>query len=485
MSKNPEARVYDIQIGIVSTIVIILYIYLSWRDTPNISAIEFISGVIKLFLLYWNRIPVSIWLLFIDISLFLLAFLISLFFFSQFALPVNNLYNRIMAYLYLLYFSIGSHGPRIKIDNGVIPKMYHRNKSHKPGVFILDTASAGLIRDDKNDVIRYVGPGLVFSKRDEYLISTIDLHRQTWPVPPFGPRSEAENPFSSLNSEHENVIEYEARQRRRFETSGLTNDGIEIVPNIYTVSSLIYNKGTDVIDISSNQIGIKEWINRRRMYQSKTGFRFNPDSVSYAISGHGEKAIFPWYQISALLAVELWREYLIKFTFKKLFTKLAEFNGLTGIEVIVGKVKEHLTQEYVLEIMPDGEHSKRLFASKEYLILKDRGIEVHEVVINNFQFDDPSKKKSISVRQNDLELQVMNNTLLEFTKIIIQGFTEQLLNLPRPRDLKEWNEQFRASLELMLRGTLYVMDNNIELHQRLLDEEAMVVAIIDLLHRQR
>ena len=71
-------------------------------------------------------------------------------FFAQFALPVRNFGQRILAFNYLFRYSLDQHGPAIKIDNGKIPDRYPREVPHQQGVIVLDTASAALLRTRGN-----------------------------------------------------------------------------------------------------------------------------------------------------------------------------------------------------------------------------------------------------------------------------------------------------------------------------------------------
>jgi hypothetical protein len=63
-------------------------------------------------------------------------------------------------------------------------------------------------------------------------------------------------------------------------------------------------------------------------------------------------------------------------------------------------------------------------------------------------------------------------------------FTNDVLRSARPGNADSRRGQMRASLELMLRGTLDQCVSDTMLHQRLVGEEAQLVAIIDWLRRQ-
>src|SRR4030067_1039215 len=162
MDQRSAKQAYKVQIILSSLVVIVLYLYLANRASPDFSLWELIKGVVKFFLLMWDRIPQGVMVFFRDMVLVIAAYLIWIAFFAQFALPVRNFGQRILASNYLFWYSLGQHGPAFKIDNGEIPDRYPKDKPHRRGVIVLDTASAAVLRT-RTQFTRSVGPGLVFT----------------------------------------------------------------------------------------------------------------------------------------------------------------------------------------------------------------------------------------------------------------------------------------------------------------------------------
>ncbi len=251
-------------------------------------------GGILLYLLGWlllRQYLKTSTLLWIDPLLFILLFVGWIFFFSQFLLPVQGSANRLKIFWRLLLF--WHPGPVIFVENG-IPRMHPGEMQRKgPGVLWLDSASGGVIRNAVT-FVHPIGPGVHFTRPGEYPAGFVDLHAQVHTI---GPKAN-ENPFQAE--------ETEARQRRLV-TSGLTRDGIEVVPNITVIFKI------DAEAAHGNRPGSR--------------FGYHPESVLRAIRGEGievqTRSEGPrrvrWNQLPALLAADLWREYLAKFTFDELF----------------------------------------------------------------------------------------------------------------------------------------------------------------------
>lgn len=511
MDGRSANRGFVIQIGSISAVVLGLYIYLTWRDTPEISLLDFIKGVVKFFLLLWGRIPQSVWLVFFDFVLLLFFILAGLAFFVQFSLPVRNLVQRIRAFSSLSRHAVRMHGPAIKVDNGIIPKAYPRHQIvSKSGVIVFDTASAGLLRTAVG-YTRSVGPGLVFTNKFEYLADAVDLHRQIWPQPPFGPRGD-EDPFKPWDEKNEEREAFDQRAKRRYETSGQTRDSIEVVANIFVSCQINPDlKSPDEHD-KKRKRGLRARPGGSMQPETTTGFGYSPEAVRLAITGQEidprvkadqvDRKHLPWFQLPAYLAVDLWREYLRKFTFEELFTELSPYGGQTALQVIQKKVRERLTQPIVDVIDSMGQPVQEQAESYEYQVLQERGTRVLYVIVRNLRFeaqvDQQLEDKWFafwrwraedereyvdrlrSYRMHEGEQQALR----EFAFSAARRFTEDFMGLPRPADLQDRHDQMRDSLELMLRGTLRQCVNDTQLHQRLVGEEAQLVAIIDWLRRQ-
>jgi len=265
------------------------------------------------------------WVIF-DCALLLVVFLFSVSFFSQFTLPLRTVEDRLKAFQRVLASASGSHGPAIFIKNG--KKIARRGEAQRkgPGVVILDTASGAMLTKG-TEFTRPVGPGVEFTSRKEYIHETLNLFEQTATL---GPKEKDRDPFIPILPE-ESHEEYEERQYQRIMTSGFTRDGVEVVPDIHVSFRLKSKPG-----------------------KFNTQFGYDPESVRRAITSEGIYVDVPfeasrrklvWHEIPIYLAVDLWREYLGKFTFDQLFSFVREEDDTltgevkTGMEIILANFR--------------------------------------------------------------------------------------------------------------------------------------------------
>ena len=497
-----------VKIILMGGVVFALYIYLTRLDTPGITPFEIIKGISKIFLFFipgsLASIPGEVWLVFFDLLLFLFVLILGNSLFAQFTLPVRHILQRVQAALYLNLYMVGLHGPAIKIDNGEVPAHYPKDKAKGRGAILLDTASGALLRT-KTGLTRSVGPGLVFTRRREYLADATDLHVRVWPDPPFGPRGDGEDPFAGWDERREPLEAYEQRQLRRSETSALTRDGVEIVANISAASRLdpdLQSRWGEVSPLYRES----RW---DKFYQTETKSRFgyNAESVRLAIIGEAIDPNIseidpgyrytPWFQLPVYLTVDLWREYLHKFTFEDLFTRLDNFGGKTALQVIQKKVQERLTLYWVDEISPVGEPTDNKLESREYVVLQARGIRVVSSSIRNLYFprkvEGQLEDKWISgwlLRAED-EREYINRLrsyrahigakdgLREFGFNATRRLDPQLLASPWPQNPHTQQVQMKAALRQMLIGTWGQCQRDTQLHQRLAGEEMQLSEIIN------
>ena len=241
--------------------------------------------------------------IFVDIILFVVGLLVWMAFFAQFVLPVRTFRDRQRIFDRLLTYLFGRHGPAIFVRDGKPVKRYGEEKKKGPGVLWLDSASAAVTRSAAK-YEKPIGPGVHFTKNGESIASTVDLHAQFHKL---GPREEKEEPFAE-KKEGQSEDEYKQIQKRRLEVSAWTRDGIEIVPNISVVFKIDAKPAKDEDDGSR--------------------FGYDPEAVRKTITGEGINPGAPgdthrhrvaWNQLPALIAADLWREYLSKFTLAELF----------------------------------------------------------------------------------------------------------------------------------------------------------------------
>lgn len=296
-------------------------------------------------------------------------------FFSQFVLPVRTFSERLLAIDRFLTYLIGQHGPAIFIENGNIRKSEASIESGKvfdemhrrgPGVVLLDTASAALLRTP----VRYtrpVGPGVAFINATEYVGGTVDLHIQKQKIGP----NDHENPFAP-SQEEESETAYQARQNRRSETRGFTRDGIEVVPNITVRFRIDADPG-----------------------EGFTEFGYRPSSVERAIRGRPVNPSLPpdsperteeWKRLPAYLAADIWREMASKFTLAELFQQAQNQPGAMG--VIKEQILARLQRSTFQPLDNFGRLVDKKIQSESFRRLQERGLRVIELEITHLRFSE-------------------------------------------------------------------------------------------------
>ncbi len=252
----------------------------------------------------------NIFLIFIDAFIFGVGIFIWLAFFSQFVLPVNTLGQRLKILERVFNSLFGGHGPAIFIRDGRMVKGSGEEKKEGPGVLWLDSASAAVTRT-ATSFKQTIGPGVHFTERNERIANKpVDLHKQMQRV---GPR-EADEPFAS-QKESQSDDEYKAIQNRREQVRAWTRDGIEVVPNISVTFKIDADPVTEE-NLPGSRFGYKSTGDQENnpVFKAIAGEGINPD-----VNPDKAKHRVAWNQLPALIAVDLWREYLGKFTLKELF----------------------------------------------------------------------------------------------------------------------------------------------------------------------
>ncbi len=236
-------------------------------------------------------------------------------------------------------YILGTGGQAIFIENGIEKKRPGEGRRRGPGVIMLDTASGAVLRNDVA-FTRVIGPGLTFTKGGEYLMDAVDLHPQTQSKTPLGPLG-IQDPFAGQRRD-EGDEEFKARQEHRMETSGLTRDGVEVVPNIVVTFRLERTPGDDDLSFGFNPGSVEAWVRAKIIAQERPqdGKKMPEPRPGEFRPSQGLLMKFP-----ALLAANAWREYLQKFTLGELFLSPLEGNpeDETGLEIILRMVHERLT----------------------------------------------------------------------------------------------------------------------------------------------
>jgi hypothetical protein len=238
-----------------------------------------------------------------DGCLFGVGLLVWLAFFAQFILPVRSFQDRQKIFDRLLAYMGGGHGPAIFIENGRVREKYGERDKKGPGVLWLDSASAAVTRT-ATKFEKVIGPGVHFTENGETLAGTVDLHTQRQSLSP----REKEDPFAE-KKEEQSEEEYKAIQDRRREVSGWTRDGIEVIPNISVTFKIDADPVRDPAQPGS-RFGYEDVAVRKAI----TSEGINPGR-----GGDNPRQRVAWNQLPARIAVDLWREYLAKFTLGQLF----------------------------------------------------------------------------------------------------------------------------------------------------------------------
>jgi len=487
--KNPKT-----QTALVVAAGLLFYIYLTLRADQFPTFLDFLRTAFYTVTLNFRRIPPSVQALVLDGVLFVSGLLIWMAFFAQFILPVRSVQDRYAALDRLLVYFTGAHGPAVFIKDGEVNQRRHESERRSPGLIYLDSASAAVLRNDVS-FTRPVGPGVVFTPKNEYLARAVDLHVQSHPRPPLGPLA-GEDPFAPRAAD-ETEEDAARRNERRLQTSAITRDGVEVVPNISVVFQI-----------------------ERLPGDHSLGFSYNPDAVlryvtaegashSAARGSGGENGQVPLHLLPAHLAVDLWREYLQKFTLNELFNSPAGSQaqgaqaGGTALQVIRRMVVERMTQPLVEELDGAGQPTGRAVRSREYEVIKRAGIQVLGVSIANLRMK-PSvdqtmvrqwianwmqraqvDRERVEGRRNEAALEGRERALLRFALAAIRRMDEDLLSMPRSQDSEDEFAQMKAALEHLLHGTLSDIQRDPVLNQRLGIEITHLSDLIDWVRGQR
>ena len=431
----------------------------------------------------WEIVEGKVWqtLLYIglDLFLFLAALLFFLAFFVQFVLPVRTLEDRSRAINRLLIYSRGGHGPAIFIKDGVIRQSHKEEDRRGPGVTLLDTASAAVMRN-AHAFTRSVGPGIVFTAENEFPAGSVDLHRQIRSIGP----SEKEDPFKPMEQDERPEI-FDQRQRRRYDTSGLSRDGVEIVPSI----SAVFGLNTD------SSVG-------------NSRFGYNPEAVWLTVARQGilpdepqdsHSRHLPWIWLPPHLAADLWREYLRKFTLDELFSLPDPSSTLdpsepskTAYDIILEMVQARLTMSEVPELDEFGRRTGSSKPSKEFRILREHGLKVYSVDISHLRIPERVEEQlidewnkswlqrarfeysQVETLHSTEKLAAQSQALKEYSGAASQMLAAALLQ----RDLAD-ELNLPASLRILLQGTLKLCIREPELRQRLTSQISSLTEIIE------
>jgi len=452
-----------------------------WKKPQvRIWVVIFVAGLVFLLLSSSTGMPIPEALGIFICALFALT-LLWVAFFSQFVLPLQKVSDRKQAIRRLVKYMLGTGGQAIFIENGSEKKRPGETSRRGPGVFVLDTSSGAVLRNDVA-FTRVIGPGLTFTPGSEYLAGAVDLHRQTQPIPALGPLGN-EDPFASRRRD-ETDEEFQQRQARHLETSGLTRDGVEVVPNISVTFRLERTPGDEDLSFGFNPGSVEAWVRAEGIAQVRSR---DSKKAPEPRPGEYRPSHVSLRKLPAYLAVDVWREYLQKFTLGELFLSPLEGNqaGDTGLEMILQMVRQRLTNFEVTELDNVGQPSGATVISREFEILQDSGIRVDGVSISSLRFkpeverrlvDDwvatwlqraRAERGRIEALRNVHTLDGRQRAVERFAAACTRRFDAETLSLPRPTHSGDEFFQMKIALDRLLRGTLQECILDPQLQQRL------------------
>jgi len=487
-TRNHTKRIIFV---IAAAVTLYLYLNINLLDKDLTAFVnEFVNAIFLAVSFRFKDIPENVRAIGFDFFLCFGGFAFWTAFFAQFILPVHSLKERSKVPT-LLFNSLGTErGPAIFIKEGERIERAEEGRRKGQGVVLLDTASAAILQK-KGEFTRAVGPGLVFTQKNEKISNTVDLRTQ---VRIIGPADDDVIFFDEedIDSLADNPDEQKAREARRMQTSGLTRDGIEVVPNIITIFRLDSEKRE-----SNSQYGYCEESVKRALLHEAIVPGKNNEELSQMI---------PWHWLPAHLAADLWREYLRKFTLNQFFNikehqeaESIEENGdefdKTDFNKIVEIINKRLTQKTVPVMNEYGEiQEDQKQPSREYKILNDHGIKVINLVIDNLRIQDEKKlidrwkatwlqqaiiqKANIEKRQQIRWQKGENQALMEFSNSLINPITQEI---KRAKDSEKSDPNPVNTLTELLRGTRVSIVRNPNLNKLLAEERAVIDEMVEWL----
>ena len=286
----------------------------------------------------------GVWFNIWDIVLFMVAMPFWLFFFAQFILPVRKFSDRMRIFEHLQVYALKSHGPAIIVENGQIRQREGEQRRSGPGIIWLDSASAAVLRTP-TVFTRTVGPGIVFTHNREYIAATVDLHGQTQSLGPTD-SDEKGDPFKATREDPD----YEEIQKRRWETSAMTRDGIEVVASI-TINFAINSPAESFKD-------------------PRTPFGYSDQNVYNFVRNNATS------EILGRMVVDIWREYIRRFKLSQLFETPEGDQAKTIWQTIISMVNARLGSAKVNEMDEYGRLTMREVDSLEYHQIQSMGVKV-------------------------------------------------------------------------------------------------------------
>jgi len=396
-------------------------------------------------------VQTSLYDIFFDLAcVFPVLLIIWLAFFAQFVLPVRIFRDRQKIFDRLITYLSGGHGPAIFIENGNIRERTGESEKKGPGVVWLDSASAAVTRTP-TAIKQVLGPGVHFIDKGETIAGTIDLHTQSQSL---GPK-ESDKPFEAKKDEQSDE-EYQQVQDRRKMVSALTRDGIEVIPNI-SVTFRVYTGFPEGNELGS-RFGYRTGITRK----AKENEGEDKEAIRKAIIGQGINLNYlpdsprhrlAWNELPASLAVDVWREYVAKFTLDELFSP-----SLT-VPAPLKKLPEPVEQEEdMFQPLTLGSARGSLQGSivallREINLLMKRGIELLEgkkIVQDSSKTESPNIPASTPAPETNYQEEVKKKTALQVINDMVKArLTQEEVDILNDTGGREAGKNISEELKLL------------------------------------
>jgi hypothetical protein len=300
------------------------------------------------------------------------------------------------------------------------------------------------------------------------------LHKKTIGLLPNSPNSLS--PFAEKGKK-ETLAEYQTRQSQRNETRALTRDGIEIVSTITVYFRLESTPG-----------------------EGNTQFGYRPSSVEKAILGQNIDLNYPidaanrnrrWDWLPAHLAADVWREFLGKYTLDELFQQ--KINHNSTMTAMLKVIRARLMEEQAPTLNNFGMESGNLEDSREFKLLKKRGIHVTRLEIYNLRMPDEVENQLVQRWKTSwLERARQDRILVDQQRDLVtrkgqedayirvaEGASQSFITLAP-------NEKFTGKelLKRLLRGNLDLCERDSALNSMTVNEITQLQELLDWVEKQ-
>lgn len=182
---------------------------------------------------------------------YLFILLISLFVVAQFALPVRSWQDRRKAFVRLLLYLVGWHGPAISVREGRVLSRQDETDSFAPGVALVDLSSAVVLEHQS----RFIPEGNDWQEESPFQATSIG---ETRPFNRSGKRNGQDNlfgvrvegpgvVFTKWGEKITTAIDLRKQIRTELNVQSFTRDGIELNNIVFAVFSL--SDAPDIIQV--------------------------------------------------------------------------------------------------------------------------------------------------------------------------------------------------------------------------------------------